>query len=46
MKKSVWILAIGVLALIGVGFWLLSGADPEQLVRQEIIIDVADTFEK
>lgn len=46
MKKSVWILGIGVLTLIGVGFWVLRGADPEQLVRQEIIIDVADTFEK
>ena len=46
MKKSVWILGIGILALFGVGFWLLRGADPEQLTRQEIIIDVADTFEK
>ena len=46
MKKSAWILAIGMLALIGIGFWLLSSTNTEQLVRQEIIIDVADTFEK
>lgn len=46
MKKTVLILGIVVLALIGVGFWLLGGADPENLTRQEVIIDVADTFEK
>jgi len=46
MKKSVWILIIGIVALVGVGFWLLRGADAEHLARQEVIIDVADTFEK
>ena len=46
MKKSIWILAIGAVSLIGVGLWLLRGADPESIERQQIIVDVADTFEK
>jgi len=46
MKKSAWILILGVVALVGVGFWLLSGVDPERLQRQDTVIDVEDTFEK
>jgi len=46
MKKSRWILILGVVALVGVGFWLLRGADQDQLQRSETIIDVQDTFEK
>jgi hypothetical protein len=46
MKKSGWILALCVVALVGVGFWLLRGTASDQLQRQETIIDVEDTFEK
>jgi len=46
MKKSGLILIVAVLALAAVGFWLLSGADPDKLERQDVIIDVEDTFEK
>jgi len=46
MKKAVWSVAILILALIGAIFWLLRGADAKHLDRQEVIIDVPDTFEK
>lgn len=46
MKKSAWIFIIGILALVGVGYWLLRGANADHVQRQEVIIDVADTFEK
>ncbi len=46
MKKSRIFLLILVLALIGAALWLLSGADPKNLERQETIIDVQDTFER
>ena len=46
MKKSIWSMAILLLILIGVGFWLLRGSDAERLTRQEVIVDVQDTFEK
>jgi len=46
MKKSRIFLLILVLALIGVALWLLSGADPKNLERQDVIVDVPDTFEK
>jgi len=46
MKKSRWILILGALALVGIGFWLLRSADPDQLQRSETVIDVKDTFEK
>ncbi len=46
MKKTGLILVLAVLALGAVGFWLISGADPDNRARQEVTIDVKDTFEK
>jgi len=46
MKKSGLILILSVLALASAGYWLLRGTDPDNLQRQEIIIDVEDVFEK
>ena len=46
MKKSGWVFVIFVLVLISGAVWLLRGADPKHIQRQEIIVDVADAFEK
>ncbi len=46
MKKSGWSVMILLLVLIGAGFWLLRGSDAKHLERQDVVVDVADTFEK
>ncbi len=46
MKKARIVLLVVVLALIGVFVWLLGGANPNNLDRQDVIVDVADTFER
>ena len=46
MKKSGLILILCVLALVVAGYWLLQGTNPDNLQRQEIVIDVEDVFEK
>lgn len=46
MKKTGWVLILSVLALVGVGYWLLQGTDPDNVQRRETVIDVEDVFEK
>ncbi len=46
MKKSIRSIILLLLVLIGVGFWLLRATDAEHLTRQDVVIDVQDTFEK
>jgi len=46
MKKLGWSMIILLLILIGASFWLLRGADAKHLERQEVIVDVPDTFAK
>ena len=46
MKKSLIAFIIGALALLAGFVWLLSGADSKNLERQDVVIDVVDTFEK
>ena len=46
MKKSGYILLFVLLALVGIGAYLLRGADPDHINRQEVIIDIDDNFEK
>lgn len=44
-KKQIIALLLG-LVVLAVGAWLLSGASAKNLKRQEVIIDVKDSFEK
>ncbi|MBL4852635.1 MAG: hypothetical protein JKY25_00160 [Robiginitomaculum sp.] len=46
MKKSGWGVITLVLVLIGANIWLLRGSDAKHLDRQDVTVDVADTFEK
>ncbi len=46
MKKSLIALIVGALVLLGGFVWLLSGADAKNLERQDVVVDVSDTFEK
>ncbi len=46
MKKSGWVVIILLLVLIGASYWLLRGSDSVHLDRQEIVVNVPDTFEK
>ncbi len=46
MKKSGWAVLIVIGLIIGGAFWLLRGANPDNIQRQYVVVDVADTFEK
>ena len=46
MKKTKFILALLVIGLIGGSIWLLRAADPKHIERQEVVTDIADTFNK
>ncbi len=46
MKKSHLVLVIGALILISGFVWLLSGANADNLERQDVVVEIADTFEK
>ena len=46
MKTSRAIVFILVLALIGSSIWLLWSSNTKNLQRQDVTIDVPDTFEK
>jgi len=46
MKKLRLILALLAIVFIGLLFWLLRGADAQNLNQQDIVVDVPDTFEK
>lgn len=46
MKKSGLAVLVVIGLLLGGAFWLLRGADADRVQRQEVVVDVADTFEK
>ncbi len=46
MKTSRAIAFILVLAVVGGCIWLLRSSDAKHLQRQDVVIDVPDTFEK
>lgn len=46
MKKSAIALGLVLLALIGIMFWLYASTDAKHLDRQDVIVDIPDTFEK
>ncbi len=46
MKKSRLMPLVIIIGLIVGSIWLLRSVDPKHLQRQDVTIDVADTFEK
>ncbi len=46
MKKNNVLPLVIILALIGGSFWLLRSTDTKHVTRQEVIVDVKDSFEK
>ncbi len=46
MKTSRWIGLVLVVALIGIGFWLLQSTNPDNVTRTDVVHELADDFEK
>ena len=46
MKKSIIALAVLLLIIMGIVFWVVGSTDAKHLEQQEITDEVPDTFEK
>ncbi|MBL4870720.1 MAG: hypothetical protein JKX72_07180 [Robiginitomaculum sp.] len=46
MKKPKTLPVLIIFALIGISIWLVRGTDAKHITRQDVTIDVPDTFQK
>lgn len=46
MKISRIVAILALVGILGLGLWLLMAADPKNLTRQDVVVDLDDNFKK